>query len=116
MRSSFLSVVIAGSPQRSPERSTRSYPVDATLIRRQAQREYRRWAVCDACGWVRRIRALGDELPDASLASKGPSMYVVLIIVVVLAVPAILYMRLAAAKRREQRVGSPSTYTRPTDP
>lgn len=38
-------------------------------------------------------------------------MYVVLIILIVLAVPGILALRLAAAKRRERRVGSPSTFT-----
>ncbi|MCU1504201.1 MAG: hypothetical protein JWM12_3555 [Ilumatobacteraceae bacterium] len=41
-------------------------------------------------------------------------MYIVLIVIVVLAVPAILISRLAAARRRERTVGSPSTFTEPT--
>jgi hypothetical protein len=40
-------------------------------------------------------------------------MYIVLIIVVVLAIPALLVARLAVAKRREQRTGSPSEFTTP---
>jgi hypothetical protein len=40
-------------------------------------------------------------------------VYIAVIIIVILAVPAILAARLAAAKRREERTGSPSTFTEP---
>ena len=46
-------------------------------------------------------------------------MIVVLFIiigVVALSIPGLLIARLAAAKRREERVGSPSTFTETSDP
>jgi hypothetical protein len=44
-----------------------------------------------------------------------PWYVAVIIILVILAVPAVLIARLAAAKRRKEQVGSPSTFTRPQD-
>ena len=59
---------------------------------------------------------LGRQPSEIQAVAEEVDVYVVLIIIVVLAVPAVLGMRLAAAKRREQRTGSPSTFTEPTEP
>ena len=69
--------------------------------------------------WPWRLRAAGWGTRTAPLLEKQEAVvawYVaVIIILVILAVPAVIIARLAPAKRRKEQVGSPSTFTRPQD-